>query len=76
MKSSLVGTELSKQISSMSEVSESYFFVPQDVKNMLKLNVNFEIIAHEEQKFRSILELDGISPSDLMTSLDMDRNKH
>lgn len=43
---------------------------------MLKLNVSFEIIAHEEQKFRRILDLDGISPNDLMSSLDMDRNKH
>lgn len=43
---------------------------------MIRLPIKYEIVAHEESKFRKILELDKILPQDLMKSLDMDDNKN
>ena len=44
--------------------------------NQLNLKIKSEIISHEQHKFAEIMRLDGVSPSDVMDSLSVDKNRH
>ena len=39
------------------------------------LDIKAEITSHQEEKFAKIQEMDGISPSDIIRSLSLERNR-
>ena len=49
-----------------SECSEGPALTKQSTKKAGKLEIKSELISHCEDKFRRIMELDGISPADIM----------
>ena len=55
---------------------ESTLSILSSQTNQLNLKIKSEIISHEQHKFAEIMRLDGVSPSDVMDSLSVDKNRH
>jgi hypothetical protein len=55
--------------------SEQYSVAHYDLRDYEYVKINGKMTSHEENKFAIIQSLDGITPSDIASSLQVDKNR-